>query len=400
MPTLILAIAELFGTALWFTPNAVLADLQALWRLSDADLGWLTGAVQGGFLLGTLLIGLAGLADRLDASRLFAACCLLGALSNALLPWAGGLWGAVGLRVITGMCLAGIYPVGMKLMVGWTPGKSGLGLAWLVGMLVLGTALPHGLRGLGELSAGIPWQGGIWGASLLAVAGGAMVWRLGEAPAVRQAKHSAGGPGARLAGLEAFSIDAFRRAASAYFGHMWELYTLWALLPLMLLAAAPGLETAHLALLAFALIAVGGPACWLGGALSQRLGSRRVAQLGLSGSALCCLAYPLLGPMLAPASAGGSLLPVALFLALWSALAVVDSPQFSALSAAACPARIVGSALTLQNAIGFAISMLSLIVLIPLWQALGPWLAWLLLPGPVVGLWCLRRPAEAAGPPR
>ncbi|WP_458525428.1 MFS transporter [Onishia taeanensis] len=381
MPILILAIAELFGTALWFTPNAVLPELMALWSLAPADLGWLTGAVQGGFLLGTLIIGISGLADRLDASRLFAACCLVGALSNALLPMAGGLEMAVTLRVITGLCLAGIYPVGMKLMVGWTPGRSGVGLAWLVGMLVLGTALPHGLRALGALEAvSLSWQGGVWSASLLAILGGAMVWQLGEAP--RQASTSPSpGSGLRLGGLSAFRIAHFRHAAGAYFGHMWELYTLWALLPLMLAAGWPGLSTAELALGAFALIAVGGPCCWVGGAVSARLGSRRVATFALAGSGLCCALYPLLSAL--PAAG------LIVFFALWSALAVVDSPQFSALSAKACPSSIVGSALTLQNAIGFAISMLSLLLLIPLWQAIGPWLSWLLLPGPLLGLWCL-----------
>ncbi|GGX96167.1 MFS transporter [Litchfieldella qijiaojingensis] len=394
MPPLIIAIAELFGTALWFTPNAVLHDLQVLWSLRTADLGWLTGAVQGGFLLGTLTIGLQGLADRLDASRLFAACCLLGALSNALLPWAGGLWGAVTLRVITGMCLAGIYPVGMKLMVGWTPGRTGLGLALLVGMLVLGTALPHGLRAFSELpGAGMSWRIGILGASGLALLAGILVWRLGEAPDVQAAKsHASATATSRLIGIQAFHIKDFRRAASAYFGHMWELYTLWALLPLMLLTALPDLSTMPLALGAFGLIAIGGPACWLGGWLSQSLSSRRVAQLGLAGSATCCALYPLLTWLPTP-------LLIA-FLALWSALAVVDSPQFSALSAAACPTTIVGSALTLQNAIGFAVSMLSLLVLIPLWQWLGSWLAWLLLPGPLFGLWCLsvRRRLSTASP--
>ncbi|QJQ95367.1 MULTISPECIES: nitrate/nitrite transporter [Halomonadaceae] len=384
MPVLIIAVAELFGTALWFTPNAVIADLQALWSLSTAELGWLTGAVQGGFLLGTLAIGLSGLADRLDASRLFAACCLLGALSNALLPWAGGLWGAVSLRIVTGICLAGIYPVGMKLMVGWTPGRSGLGLAWLVGMLVLGTALPHGLRALGEAGVGLSWRGGIWGTTMLAIIAGAMVWRLGEAAEVRHAKSrleagSALAP--RLAGVQAFRIAGFRRAASAYFGHMWELYTLWVLLPLMVMTALPDMTLGQLALISFLLIAIGGPACWLGGLLSRSLGSRRVAQAGLAGSAACCALYPLL-----PALPVTALLA---FLALWSALAVIDSPQFSALSAVACPAHSVGSALTLQNAIGFGVSMLSLILLIPLWNALGPALAWLLLPGPLFGLYSL-----------
>ncbi|WP_277811992.1 MFS transporter [Chromohalobacter canadensis] len=375
MPIAWIALAELFGTALWFTPNAVIEDLEREWALAAHDLGWLTGAVQVGFLLGTLMIGLSGIADRRDASRLFATCCLIGALSNGLLPWAGGLWPAVALRLITGMALAGIYPVGMKLMVGWAPQRAGLGLSWLVGMLVIGTATPHLLAGL---SLGGDWRSALWCASLLALIAGAMIWRLGEAPHLRKMA----GKTSRWAGLDAFRIEEFRHAASAYFGHMWELYTLWALTPLLLATALPTLTTTQLAIGSFVLIAIGGPGCWLGGWLSLRLGSRRIAQLGLSGSAACCLLYPWLG--------GTSGIWAALFLALWSLLAVIDSPHFSALSARACPASLVGSALTLQNAIGFAISAASLAWLLPAWTALGPWVAWLMLPGPLIGLWALR----------
>ncbi|MDF9433390.1 MFS transporter [Chromohalobacter israelensis] len=378
MPIVIIAIAEWFGTALWFTPNAVIDDLQRTWGLATGDLGWLTGAVQFGFLLGTLGLGLSGLADRTRASRLFALACLVGALSNALLPYAGGLWPAVGLRLITGLSLAGIYPIGMKLMVGWAPGRAGLGLAWLVGMLVLGTAMPH-------LLAGIDWGGDwkltLWIASLLALLAGVAVWRLGDAPCLARVPTSTS---SRLAGLAAFGIADFRRAASAYFGHMWELYTLWTLIPLLLIAANPSLSPQALSLLSFALIAVGAPGCWLGGWLSQHLGSRRVAILGLAGSAIGCLLYPWIAPQVGFAA-------LVVYLAAWSLLAVIDSPQFSALSANACPATLVGSALTLQNAIGFAISAVSIGLLVPWLSALGATIAWWLLPGPLLGLLALRR---------
>jgi len=378
MSIVIIAIAEWFGTALWFTPNAVIDDLQRTWGLATGDLGWLTGAVQFGFLLGTLGLGLSGLADRTQASRLFALACLVGALSNALLPYAGGLWPAVGLRLITGLSLAGIYPIGMKLMVGWAPGRAGLGLAWLVGMLVLGTAMPH-------LLAGIDWGGDwkltLWIASLLALLAGVAVWRLGDAPSLARA--STPTP-SRLAGLAAFRIADFRRAASAYFGHMWELYTLWTLIPLLLIAANPSLSPQALSMLSFALIAVGAPGCWLGGWLSQHLGSRRVAILGLAGSVIGCLLYPWIAPHVGFAA-------LVVYLAAWSLLAVIDSPQFSALSANACPATLVGSALTLQNAIGFAISAVSIGLLVPWLPTLEATIAWWLLPGPLLGLLALRR---------
>jgi len=383
MPIVVIALAELFGTALWFTPNAVIGDLQQAWSLAATDLGWLTGAVQVGFLLGTLAIGLSGLADRRDASRLFVSACLLGAAANALLPLAGGLWPAVGLRLITGMALAGIYPIGMKLMVGWAPGRTGLGLAWLVGMLVIGTALPHALQGLSLLEAfRLPWASGVWGASSLALIAALLVWRLGEAPEVAAAKVTA--PGKRPAfDLSVFAIAGYRRAAGGYFGHMWELYTLWALIPLLLAQAWPEASRAGLALGSFALIAIGGPVCWLGGWLSQTLGSRRVAMLGLAGSGICGLLYPWLASASTPV--------LVIFLGLWSALAVVDSAHFSALSARACPSHLLGTGLTLQNAIGFGISVVSLVLLMPLWPLLGEWLAWLLVPGPAIGLWLIGR---------
>ena len=383
MPIVVLAIAELLGTALWFTPNAVIGALQLAWSLAETDLGWLTGAVQVGFLLGTLGIGLSGLADRIDASRLFALACLIGATSNALLPLAGGLWPAVGLRLITGMALAGIYPIGMKLMVGWSAGKTGLGLAWLVGMLVIGTALPHALHGLSLLeSFRLPWTSGVWGASVLALLAGTLVWRLGEAPEIADAK--AQGSSKRVNfDFSVFKIAGYRRAAGAYFGHMWELYTLWALIPLWLASAFPEAPPINLALGSFALIAIGGPACWLGGWLSQRVGSRNVAMLGLAGSGLCCLLYPWTVKLPALATVA--------FLGLWSALAVTDSAHFSALVAKACPVHLLGTGLTLQNAIGFGISVISLVILVPAWPLFDAWLAWLLLPGPIVGLWLLSR---------
>ncbi|MGM8851643.1 MFS transporter [Salinicola halophyticus] len=386
MPIVIIAIAEWFGTALWFTPNAVIDDLQRLWQLSSGDLGWLTGAVQFGFLLGTLALGLSGLADRTRASRLFALACLIGALSNALLPYANGLGSAVGLRVVTGLSLAGIYPIGMKLMVGWAPNRTGLGLAWLVGMLVLGTAMPHLLAGM---HWGGNWRLTLWLASLLALIAGIAVWRLGDAPSGSKASPATS---SRLAGLGAFRIADFRRAAGAYFGHMWELYTLWTLIPLLLIAVDPTISSRTLALTSFALIAIGAPGCWFGGWTSQYLGSRRVAAAGLTGSALCCLAYPWLAPHIGYA-------PLVGFLGLWSLLAVIDSPQFSALSAGACPPTLIGSALTLQNAIGFAISAASIGLLVPALSTWGATIAWWLLPGPLlglVGLYRIGRPSRMA----
>ncbi|WP_110664734.1 MFS transporter [Salinicola halophilus] len=381
MPLVVIALAEWFATALWFTPNAVIGGLQVSLDIAPSDLGWLTGGVQLGFLLGTLTLSLSGIADRVPASRLFALACLIGAGANAALTLADGLVAATLWRVMTGFCLAGIYPIGMKLMVRWVPTATGLALSWLVGMLVLGTAMPH-------LLAALDWGGDyrstLWLASLLALIAGVMIFRLGDPAASPVDARSPDLP--RLSGLGAFRIPEFRRAAGAYFGHMWELYTLWALLPLLVAGALPELGRRESAIVAFALIAVGAPGCWLGGWVSQRWSSERIARIGLAGSAGCAALFPWLFSDMAPTV-------LIAWLGLWSLLAVIDSPHFSALSARACPPSVVGSALTLQNAIGFGVSALSIALLVPAFETLDARIAWLLLPGPLAGLWALHRRA-------
>ena len=369
----------------WFSATAVLPQLRSEFDIGALQSSLFTSSVLLGFVLGTVTSAVFGLADRIEPRRFWAASAIIAATANILIlvvPIDGVV--VILLRLITGICMAGIYPIGMKLMVGWAPGRTGLGLAWLVGMLVLGTALPHALHGISMAGMfDLPWASGIWGASLLAMLAGLLIWRLGEAPQVRASKRRAT---AARAGLDfgVFTIPGYRRAAGGYFGHMWELYTLWALLPLLLASAVPQASPVALALGSFALIAIGGPGCWLGGWLSQRIGSRHVAMLGLAGSGTCCLIYPWITAL----PAGATLA----FLGLWSALAVVDSAHFSALSALAVPTQRLGTALTLQNATGFGISVLSLVLLVPVWPLLEHWIAWLLLPGPLAGLWLIRQP--------
>lgn len=365
--------SQFAGTSLWFAANAVLPDLQRDAGLSGQAIGWVTSAVQLGFIAGTLVFALLSLADRYSPRKVFLASALLGALANAA---ALGLTGAGPLlvsRFLTGFCIAGIYPVGMKIASGWFPKDLGRALGFLVGALVLGTAFPHLLRALGQ---DWPWQAVMLGVSLLAALGGLAMFLL-----VPDGPHLAKSPPFDPTALvRVFREPGFRASAFGYFGHMWELYAFYAFLP-FILAARP--EAPDPSFWSFAVIAAGALGCVFGGLASLRLGSARVAFVQLAASGACCLAWPLLWQ--AP-------LPLLLaFLVFWGIVVVGDSPQFSALNAANAPREWVGSALTIGNCIGFAITIASLQLLDWAARALPVEMLFVLLaPGPALGLLALR----------
>jgi len=370
----VIAISQFAGTSVWFAINAVMADLQRSVALPASAVGWLTAAVQVGFIVGTFGFALLSIADRFSPRKVFLVCSLLAAalaLATALLPPQYGA--LLALRFLTGIALAGIYPVGMKIAAGWFAHGLGWALGVLVGALVLGNALPFGLRALG---AQWSWQAVMLAVAAVAAGGGVLM-----AVFVPDGPHLA--PAARITPRALGVIwhdPKVRASAFGYFGHMWELYAFFVLIPAIVLQRWQGAAASWWVA---ATMAVGGLACVIGGALVRRIGGARVAGFQLASSGLCGLLAPWM--LDAPLPLWGA------WLLWWGATVSGDSPQFSALTAANAPRAMVGSVLTFVNAIGFTLSVATITLFAamasvwPLAQVL-PWLA----VGPAIGLLFLR----------
>ncbi|OOG53222.1 MFS transporter [Polaromonas sp. C04] len=376
----VIVLAQFAATSLWFAGNAVLTDLQTLWNLQPASLGLITSAVQIGFVAGTLFFAILAVSDRFSAASVFLCCSILGALCNLSILLVGqGLWSLVLLRLLTGFFLAGIYPVGMKIAASWCERGLGRALGYLVGALVLGTAFPHLLRGLGTT---FEWGTVLASVSAFAVLGGIAIYLMVPAGPYLPAKSSFD----VRAIPRIFASPDLRAAAWGYFGHMWELYALWAFTPSILRRYADrfGLDGLNVSLWSFYVIAAGAIGCIAGGLIASRAGSARVASAQLGASGVACLLSPLMFH--------ASPLVFFAFMLFWGVTVAGDSPQFSTLIANAAPREYVGSALTVVNCIGFAITAVSIQLISDLSQAVNADFLFLVLaPGPLIGLLASRR---------
>ncbi len=375
----IIVFSQFCCTSLWFAGNGVMQDLVVTFGLGNSAVGHLTSAVQFGFIVGTLLFAILSIADRFSPSKVFLTCAILGALFNLGVIWEhNGLISLLSFRFFTGFFLAGIYPVGMKIAADYYEKGLGKSLGFLVGALVVGTAFPHLLK---NMTHAFPWNRVLIATSGLAVLGGVlMVGLIPDGPFRK--------PSQKLqlsAFVKVFRNDKFRSAAFGYFGHMWELYTFWAFVPIMLqtYASLHNGVSFNIPLLTFAIIALGGLACVLGGYLAQALGTKKVAFTALLLSCCCCLMSPFL---FAQASEG---LFVA-FLMFWGMVVIADSPLFSTLVAQNASPEIKGTALTIVNCIGFAITIISiqLLNIMRNWSTSNSMYMILAL-GPILGLMAL-----------
>lgn len=385
----LLAVAELLAMTLWFSATAVLPALQRAWALSATGAAWLTAAVQLGFVAGALTAALTNLPDVLPPRRMFWICAVAGAAANLLLALGvSSLAPALGLRFLTGVFLAGVYPPGMKIAAGHVTGAGrGLAIGVLVGALTLGSATPHLVAALAG-GADLPYR------DVLAVSSGlALVGALLVATAVTDGPYAP-----RPAPFDPRQVGRVLRdrglllANLGYFGHMWELYAMWTWLAIFLASARGAGDPAWPRVAAFVIIGLAGSAgCVLAGWLADRVGRTTVTIVAMAISGTCCVLSA--GAYAAPAWT------VIVFGLVWGASVVADSAQFSAAVTELSEPEYMGTALTLQTSMGFALTLVTIWGL-PLLAARAGWrFAFLaLVPGPAFGCWAmaaLRRRPEA-----
>lgn len=372
--------AQFACTSVWFAGNAVTSDIIRHFSLSAEVLGHLVSAVQLGFISGTLLFAIFTVSDRFSPSRVFVVCAVAAAMSNLSVLIAEGLSTLMLARFATGFFLAGIYPVGMKIAADHHQQGLGTALGWLVGALVLGTAFPHLVH---VYTATLSWKWVIAVSALLSLFGALIILLL--VPDGPYRSRSNGFDPAVM--LKIFRNADFRSAALGYFGHMWELYAFWAFVPTVFhtyFSIHNGSGSGQVALLSFLVIAIGAPACVMGGYLSRKWGSARIAFLALLISATCCLLSPFFFQVPFPA--------FLLLMLVWGMSVVADSPQFSTLVARSISPEFRGTALTITNSIGFTITILSIEILNYLRTDLSSRYLYLLLAaGPLLGMLALKR---------
>ncbi len=377
---LIMAAVIVLTMTTWFSASAVIPQLREQWSLSSLEVSLLTIAVQLGFVAGAVLSALFNLADVYPARRVLFLSALGAAIANAGVVLAQGPEVAIPLRFVTGAFLAGVYPVALKIMSTWYRTSRGLALGVMVGGLTLGSAAPHLVNGIGGLSA----DQVILSTSALTLTGAFLVRafvREGPFPFPEAAFDPA-----QLA--QVFRNRAVRLASIGYFGHMWELYAMWAwFLPFftdsLLDAGFVDVERGA-AIATFAVIGIGALGCGLGGVLGDRWGRSKTTAAAMAVSGACSIA---IGAMF-----GGPPYAVLLVGLVWGIAAVADSAQFSTIVSEVAQQEYVGTALTLQLAVGFTLSVVTIWLMPVLRDGLGwPWAFAFLAPGPAVGIVAMLR---------
>lgn len=347
--------------SLWFLSAAILPDMLREVSMSPVRQAALSSGVQAGFVVGALVSAVLGIADRFDPRRVFAISAICAALANAvLLVSEPGSAVSIAARFLTGALLAGVYPVGMKIAIGWGVKDRGFLVGLLVGALTMGTALPH----LISLSGGADWRLAVAVASIGAVVGGVLCLLAQVGP-----HHGVATKFDPRAIAIAWTNRRVRLAYAGYLGHMWELYAMWAWIAAITAAsysASMGAMDAEYfsKVTAFIAIGMGSITGILAGLSADRVGKAKVALLSMafSGSAAIAVA----------ATFGGPVWLTFIVVVIWGATVIPDSAQFSALVADASPPELAGSLMTFQTALGFTLTFIT-VQMAPLLAASYGW---------------------------
>ncbi|MEJ7801188.1 MAG: MFS transporter [Ilumatobacter sp.] len=376
----VLAVAMVLSMTTWFSASAVLPQLREEWNLSSTTASWLTIAVQLGFVAGALLSATFNLADLIAPRRLVLVGSLGAALANLVLLVAGGPVLALPARFVTGAFLALVYPPALKAMATWFRTGRGMALGVMVGALTLGSALPHFVNGVG----GARWELVVVVTSLATAVGGLIAEFLttdGPFPFARGVfKPQQIGLTARHSGV--------RLASLGYFGHMWELYAMWAWFSAFftdtLLLKGRTVDATTVSIVTFAVIGAGALGCALGGVLGDRWGrtSTTAAAMSISGACALSIGWIRHGPIWLTVAVG----------LVWGVSVVADSAQFSAMVTEVADQAYVGTAVTLQLAAGFVLTVATIWLVPVVRDAVGwDWAFVLLVPGPVIGVAAMLR---------
>lgn len=380
----LLAIVLVLAMSTWFSTAAVLAQLRRDWDLSRAESSWLTIVVQLGFVVGAVGSAATNLADRLNPRRLIAIGATGAAGANTLVVLGDGLVPGLGARFLTGACLALVYPPALKAMSSWYRTGRGLALGVMIAALTVGSALPHLLNAAG----GLDWKPTLYLASGITLAGGLLAELLG-----RDGPYAAAAAPFDPSQIRRLSRNRpFRLASLGYFGHMWELYAMWAWMAAFYGDVFTSSRAASAA--AFSVIAIGAFGSVWAGLVSDRTSRAAAAGTAMRWSASAALLTGFLvdGPW-----------PVVLGLGLvWGFWVVADSAQFSTIVTEVADPDYVGTALTVQLAIGFVLTVFTIFLVPVVRDAVGwGWAFVMLAPGPIAGAWAmvaLDRPGSSAAP--
>ncbi len=369
----LLAVALVLAMSTWFSTAAVLGALRSAWSLSNTQASWLTIVVQLGFVAGAVLSAATNLADRVAPLRLILIGSVGAASANAVVAFAGGFGVAVIARFVTGAFLAAVYPPALKSMSSWYRTGRGFALGVMIGALTIGSALPHLINGLG----GLAWRVTLLLASGLTVIGGLIAVR-----GCTQGPYAVGAAtfDPRQLGVIVRNRD-FRLASAGYFGHMWELYAMWSWMAAFYGDALGSERQASFA--AFAVIGIGAAGSVYAGLLSDRRSRAEAAALAMRWSASVAIVIGFLVDAPTPIVLGVGM--------VWGFWVVADSAQFSTIVTEVVDARYVGTALTMQLATGFVLTVFTIFLVPVIHDAHGwGWAFLLLAPGPIFGAWAMR----------